>query len=92
MKICLCARYEGIGGLEVRIHSFFFFTLGGGNRLASCIDHCYSVKRTTAKIEEDSGLQNASENFEKKILLTSAYDSCFVHYVAQSLYRVSYTG
>ena len=63
MKVCLCARYEGTGGLEVRIHSFFFFTLDGGNGLASCIDHCSSVKRATVKIEQDCGLQNASGNF-----------------------------
>jgi hypothetical protein len=63
MKVCLCARYGGIGGLEVRIHSFFFFTLDGGNGLASCIGHCSSVKRATVKTEQDFGPQNASGNF-----------------------------
>jgi len=40
MKVCLCARYEGTGELEALIHSFIFFTLDGGNGLASCVDHC----------------------------------------------------
>jgi len=63
MKVCLSARYEGTGGLEVWIHSFFFFTLNAGSGLASCIDHCSSVKRATVKIEQDCGPQNASGNF-----------------------------
>jgi len=62
MKTCLCTRYEGTGGLEVWIHSSFFFTLDGGNGLASCIERCSSVKRATVKIDQDCGPQNASEN------------------------------
>jgi hypothetical protein len=47
---CPCACFEGTEKVEVRIHSFFFFTLDGGNGLASCIDRYFSVKRATVKI------------------------------------------
>jgi hypothetical protein len=66
MKVRLCARYEGTGGLEVRIHSFFFFTLDGSSGLASCIDHFSSVKRATVNFNKIVGPRTPLEIFERK--------------------------